>query len=98
MLTNKNKNIYSSQGFVKPLLENKFKPASPTNTPTKKEIKNITIGTVSTSVPRMKRKKKQPKLDVILNLILGTQQLIFSMKEMEPIFVFSMQGGAVPME
>ena len=77
MLKNKSKNIYNLRASVKPLLGSKSKPVSPTNTPTRKEIKNITIGTASTFVLRTKKKNKQPKPDAILNSILGTQQPIF---------------------
>lgn len=61
-------------------------------------MKNIISGIANTFVLRMKKIKKPPLQDVTLNLMLVTQQLIYSMKKMVPIFVYFSQGVVVPME
>lgn len=66
--------------------------------PTKRAMKSIISGIANSFVPRMKKIKKPPLRDVILNLMLVTQQLIYLMKKMVPIFVYFSQGVAVPME
>ena len=66
-LINNKTNISSSPESRKPLPENKFKPASPTSTPIKKETKSTTFGIANTFVPKTKNKKKLPKQGVTRN-------------------------------
>lgn len=61
-------------------------------------MKNITFGTASTFVQKMKRKKKLPSQDVNLNLISDTQLLIFSMKKEEPFSACFLQEDAAQTE
>ena len=61
-------------------------------------MRSTTSGTVNTSAPRMKNKKKQHSLDAILNLIPGIQLQICLTKKEQHITVFSLHEVAVLLE
>lgn len=92
------KSISNLRKFLKKNLpENKLRLLWLITIPIKKEIKNITFGIVSISVPKIKNKKKQHSLDAILNLMSVILLLISLMIKMVHFSVYSLLEVAVLM-
>ena len=91
----KRRNISPSPKLNNDQPASKWKHRWLTTTPTKKEIKSTTSGSANIFARRTRRIKRLHWPDVILNSMLVTQQLIYSMKkEQHTIVSFSLEGAA----
>jgi len=77
---------------------NRLRVLWPITTPIRKAMRSITFGILSTFVLKIKRRKRRLSPGVIRNWMLGTPQLISSIRRRAHTFVYFLPGDLVPME